>query len=349
MTTAAQLAQMAAPGVSLGFKNRIINGGMTIDQRNAGASVTPATDTEYTLDRWLIRNYGGSGRFSVQQVASSASGFTNAAKLTVTTTEAPGTYGYAFSQRIEGFNFADLGFGTASAQAMTISFWVQSSVTGTYCVSARNAGATRSYIAEFSINSANTYEYKTITIPGETSGTWSTTNTVGVYLEWSLGSQTGKQSTAGSWLTGNYVSTSNQVAWINNSGATFYITGVQLEVGTSATSFEFRDYGRELIMCQRYYWKWPGTEQYMVSTFIDGTSKYNFFVAFPVIMRTNPTATTSTMNYRNGSTYTDGSVTASGNYPNGSYIQYYGPSAPNTWGTSLPCFITTGWSWSAEL
>ena len=248
----AETAQDARDFVSAGRRNLIINGAMLVDQRNSGSSYTITGDTQYTLDRWVARTYGGSGRFSVQQDGSSPDNINPSAKLTVTTTDTPGTHGYAFSQRVEGYNFSSLAYGSSSAKAATISFWVRSSITGTYCFSVRNSDASRSYIAEYSISSANTWEYKTITIPGATDGTWLTTNGVGAYLEWNLGAQTSKEATAGSWQSGNYHATSSQVDWIATSGATFYITDVQLEVGKNATEFEHRSYGEELALCQRY-------------------------------------------------------------------------------------------------
>ena len=244
--------RLADNAFSLG-KNLIINGAMLVDQRNAGSSFTITGDNQYTLDRWNARTYAGTGRFSVQQDSSSPDNINPSVKLTVTTTDTPGTYGYAFGQKVEGYNFSQLAYGNASAKAATISFWVRSSITGTYCFSVRNSAADRSYVAEYSISSANTWEYKTITIPGVTTGTWLTTNGLGALLEWSLGSQTAKETTAGSWQSGNYVGTSNQTDWIATSGATFYLTGVQLEVGSAATPFEHRSYADELARCQRYY------------------------------------------------------------------------------------------------
>jgi len=284
----------------LSNRNLIINGAMLVDQRNVGSSYTITGDTQYTLDRWVARTYSGTGRFSVQQDGSSPDNINPSAKLTVTTTDTPGTYGYAFSQRVEGYNFSSLAYGSSSAKAATISFWVRSSITGTYCFSVRNNDASRSYIAEYSISSANTWEYKTITIPGATDGTWLTTNGVGAYLEWNLGAQTSKESTAGSWQTSNYHATSSQVDWIATSGATFYITGVQLEVGEVATPFEHRNIGDELARCKRYYSKSysyqdvPGTNtsdsiQGLRNWDGDGRTDVPANVRFPVEMRAAPT------------------------------------------------------------
>jgi len=239
-----------------GMRNRIINGAMVIDQRNAGASITPTTDGIYTLDRWKVRNGGAAGRFSVIQSSTSAANFSTSVLLTVTTTAAPsGTEFYGLEQDVEGYNMADFGWGTANAQSVTVSFQVRSSLTGTYCVSIRNSAADRSYVAEFTINAANTFETKTITIPAITTGTWLSTNGAGLLFVVCLGSGSTREGTAGSWQASNIVATSNQVDWINTASATFYITGVQLERGSTASSFEYRSYGSELALCQRYYEK----------------------------------------------------------------------------------------------
>ena len=287
----------------LSNRNLIINGAMLVDQRNSGSSYTITGDTQYTLDRWVARTYGGSGRFSVQQDGSSPDSINPSAKLTVTTTDTPGINGYAFSQRVEGYSFSSLAYGSSSAKAATISFWVRSSITGTYCFSVRNSDASRSYIAEYSISSANTWEYKTITIPGATDGTWLTTNGVGAYLEWNLGAQTSKEATAGSWQSGNYHATSSQVDWIATSGATFYITGVQLEVGSVATPFEHRSYGEELARCQRYYVAMgpQGKTDYVNEIgvgYCESSSVARGYVQFPTTMRSNPTVTSSQLEIR---------------------------------------------------
>lgn len=278
---------------TFGFKNRIINGAMMIDQRNAGASVTPTADSTYTLDRWKIRNTGGAGRFSVVQSSTSAANFPTSVLLTVTTTSAPSVAEfYGFEQDMEGYNMADFGWGTANAQAVTLSFQVRSSLTGTYCISIRNSTGNRSYVAEFTINSANTFETKTITVPAITTGTWLSTNGAGLLFLVCLGSGSTREGTAGSWQSSNIVATSNQVDWINTSGATFYITGVQLELGAVATSFDYRPYGTELGLCQRYY------QGDILATVGGGATptatNRNFYcnVNFPVPFRASPTMTT---------------------------------------------------------
>jgi hypothetical protein len=278
---------------SMGFKNRIINGAMVIDQRNAGASVTPTADNTYTLDRWKTRNGGGAGRFSVIQSSTSAANFPTSVLLTVTTTSAPsGAELYGFEQDMEGYNMADFGWGTANAQAVTLSFQVRSSLTGTYCISIRNSAADRSYVAEFTINSANTFETKTITVPAITTGTWLSTNGAGLLFLVCLGSGSTREGTAGSWQSSNIVATSNQVDWINTSGATFYITGVQLEKGSTATSFDYRPYGTEEALCQRYFYKIVGNTSPSAgigSGFSTASTTARVYVKYPVNTRTAPT------------------------------------------------------------
>jgi hypothetical protein len=239
-----------------GFKNRIINGAMVIDQRNAGASVTVDSSTNfYTVDRFLGTGQSTDGVFTIQQSATAPTGFTNSLVATVTTadTSLASTQRYAVGQFIEGFNVADLGWGGANAQSITISFWVRSSLTGTFGGSVINNGFDRSYPFTYTISTANTFEYKTVTIAGDTSGTWLKTNGIGLRIYFSLGAGTDRSGTAGAWNSNNNFSATGAVSVIATSGATFYITGVQLEKGSTATSFDYRPYGTELALCQRYY------------------------------------------------------------------------------------------------
>jgi hypothetical protein len=277
-----------------GFRNRIINGNMVIDQRNAGASVNNSTVAVYSVDRWAT--YGPtSSRFSVQQNAGSVtppSGFRNylgAASLAATSLGSSDDY--IIYQNIEGFNAADLGFGAAGASSVTLSFWVRSSLTGTFGGALQAAAATRSYVFSYVISAANTWEYKTVTIAGDTTGTWNTTNGVGISVALSLGSGTGKSTTAGSWVNGNFNGVTGGVSVVGTNGATFYITGVQLEAGSVATPFERRDYGRELIMCQRYFEK----------SFMQDTAPANGASSTALLTETN-----TTRGYSSGSTTLDG-------------------------------------------
>ena len=275
-----------------GFRNRIINGDMRIDQRNAGASVTVSTSGVYVLDRWKNRANGG-GAFSVQQSTTAPTGFYNSVVCTVTTVDSSIAAGdnYYFFQDIEGYNVADLDFGTANAKTITMSFWVRSSVTGTYSVFLSN-GTTynRGYVATYTINAADTWEQKSVTIAGDTTGTWGKTNGGGLSAGFNLGAGTDYQTTAGSWGSAFVQATSGTTQWISNSGATFYITGVQLEVGSVATPFERRPYGMELALCQRYFYMLcNGNAQTIPTGSYYNSTLVAVAVQLPVEMRTAPT------------------------------------------------------------
>jgi hypothetical protein len=265
---------------------------MVIDQRNAGASVSVSgTTSGYCVDRFQYFASGG-GAYTLQQSTVVPSGFKNSLLVTVTTADssiASGDY-YWIQQQIEGFNTADLNFGTASASAITVSFWVRSSLTGTFSGGIENqgTGGNRGYAFNFTINAANTFEYKTVTIAGDTAGTWLTDNSTGLSLTVNLGSGSSRLATAGSWVGARAVGATGSVNLISTNGATFYITGVQLEVGTQATSFEYRQYQQELALCQRYYAMSLGNGN---AGIWDNTTQIWFGCRHPVQMRASPTAT----------------------------------------------------------
>ena len=278
---------------------------MVIDQRNNGASVTPATTT-YTLDRWFAIN-SLTSKYTVQQNAASVTppvGFTNYLGVTSLSSYSVGaTESFELQQRIEGYNVSDLAWGTASAATITFSFWVRSSLTGTFGGWLGNSAADRTYVFSYTISAANTWEQKTITIVGPTSGTWLTTSGIGMFVIFSLGAGSTYTTTAGVWNNSLYRGVTGQQQVVGTNGATFYVTGVQLERGSNATSFEFRDYGRELQMCQRYFYQ----STYYAS--ISFTSTQADFLVYgpsspannwlwacqrlPVQMRAAPTITTS--------------------------------------------------------
>ena len=277
-----------------GFKNRIINGAMVIDQRNAGASFTP-TDQTYSLDRWKCR-LSQASKYTVQQNAGSITpptGYRNYLGVTVGAS-ANVTIGtndfFAIQQVIEGYNVADLNLGLSTASSFTISFWVRSSVTGTYGGALNNGAEVRAYGFTYTISSANTWEQKTITIAGDQSGTWLTTNGIGLYVNFNLGTgSTYGSATNGSWTNGSTQFTPTGCATpITTNGATFYITGVQLEKGSTATSFDYRPYGTELALCQRYYIYFTPA-QYMYFYDIANTVYRRSSFSLPVQMRVTPT------------------------------------------------------------
>jgi hypothetical protein len=254
-----------------GFKNRIINGAMVIDQRNAGAVTTPTTNS-YIIDRWAV-TMGAASKFTTQLSTTAPNGFTSSLLFT-TTTATTGSYFYTY-QRIEGFNWADLGWGTANAKTVTLSFWVRSSVTGSHDGFIRDSVAAVDTTYTYSISTANTWEYKSVTIAGATTGTYSTTNGIGASI---------------------YINIANEIAV---SGATFYITGVQLEKGSTATSFDYRPYGTELSLCQRYFETL--TTIYvptLYKTGATGTVRTSVWF-YKVTKRATPTVTTSNISYDN--------------------------------------------------
>lgn len=279
---------------AIGFRNRIINGGMAIDQRNGGTEVNPAVNATYYLDRWVVGQLV-SGKFKIGQNAGSVTpptGFTNYLGCTSLSSYSVGAGDYlGVSQKIEGLNVADLGWGTASAATVTLSFWVRSSLTGTFSGSILNSAANRSYIFSYSIPSANTWTNISVTITGDTSGTWLTTNGVGIEVFFNLGSGSGYNTTAGSWTGAGYRGVTGGVSVVGTNAATWYVTGVQLEKGTTASSFDFRSYGQELALCQRYYYGSPVNALYAVGYApVNGASTW-IGLDFPVEMRAGPTVT----------------------------------------------------------
>jgi hypothetical protein len=254
----AQLGNAYADG-ALSNRNKIINGAMTIDQRNAGAAVTitTASASQYLLDRWYLRAEAAAGsKVSVQRSSVAPAGFSNSQLITSLSAYAIGaSEHFATVQAVEGFNAADLSWGTASAKTITVSFWVRSSLTGLFSGFILNGAANRCFVFSYTINAADTWEYKTITIPGDTTGTWVTDNGLGLYLNFTVAAGSSVSGAAGSWSSTFKRSATGQTSLVGTSGATFYITGVQLEAGDTATPFEHRSYGAELALCQRYYEK----------------------------------------------------------------------------------------------
>jgi len=281
---------------SVNMKNRIINGAMVIDQRNAGASVTP--NGSYTLDRWQGQN-SQTSKYTVQQDAGAVTppvGFTDYLGVTSSSAYSVLTGDYFFlAQTIEGYNIADLGWGTANAKTVTLSFWVRSSLTGTFGGSIRAGGFNQSYPFTYTINSANTWEYETITITGATSGTFGSTNGNGLQVCFGLGAGSTYSGTAGAWSGSNLVSATGATSVVGTNGATFYITGVQLEVGSTATSFDYRPYGTELALCQRYFFNIAsGASKAIGMGSYETASRMSLMINLPVSMRTSPTLVQTT-------------------------------------------------------
>ena len=310
------------------FKNRLINSAMVIDQRNAGASVSTASGTVgYPVDRFKV-DYSQTSKLTMQQNAGSVTppvGFSNYLGITSSSAYSvlAGDY-FVITQPIEGFNTADLNWGTVNAKTVTLSAWVYSSLTGTFGGSLQNSAVNRSYPFTYSIPVANTWTQISVTIAGDTTGTWiGATNGVGVSVAFSIGMGSTRSGTANTWQAGNYVAPTGAVSVVGTSGATFYITGVQLEVGVSATTFDYRAYGTELALCQRYYQVGKGDTRGAVN----GSSQIGYQLMFPVLMRATPTIVITT--------------DISGGTPNQAFQRadsflFYGTSAENrgTWTAS---------------
>ena len=277
----------------LSFRNRIINGDMRIDQRNAGASVTP-TNGQYLVDRW-VATLTNASRFSAQQNAGAVTpppgfshylGVVSLSAYSVTSSDT-----FAVQQRIEGFNVSDLGWGTAGARPVTLSFLVRSSLTGTFGAALTNSAANRSYPFSYAIAAANTWELKTVTIPGDTSGTWLADNGIGIALRFGLGSGSNFTAAAGAWGAGNIVQPTGSVSVVGTNGATWQVTGVQHEAGSVATPFERRPYGTELALCQRYYYRITSAgDNCFGSGWAGSGTGAVVMIPFPVTMRARPSA-----------------------------------------------------------
>jgi hypothetical protein len=276
------------------FKNRIINGAMVIDQRNNGASVTNAAGGVYTLDRW---NAFGSqaSKYTIQQNAGSVtppSGFKNYIGITSSSAYTVGaSESFSIRQYIEGLNIYDLAWGTASAHTVTLSFWVRSSLTGSFGGCVYNGTTDRFYPFTYTISAANTWEKESVTIAGDTSGTWATTNGLGLAVQFSLGAGSSLSGTAGAWTGTGTLQPTGSTSVVGTSGATFYVTGVQLEKGSTATAFDYRPY--ELQLCQRYYYKtFPGAINIQLGTsgWVVNSTTAAIAGGFPVTMRIAPTA-----------------------------------------------------------
>ena len=338
------------------FRNRIINGAMVVNQRALGTTtINSGSSYVYTVDRWSAIGEAALGVFTVQQSSSAPAGFTNSLLVTVTNAVTPGSGNiYVLRHAIEGYNVADLIWGTANAKTVTLSFWIYSSITGTFGGSIKNNAENRSYPFNYTVSSANTWTQCYVTIPGCPDGTWETTTSTGMFINFSIGTGSSYIATAGSWISANRFGATGQTNILATSGATWYITGVQLEIGSSATTFEFRPYGTELNMCQRYFQKVGG------GTAQGGQSSTIIYwgCVLTVTMRTNPSLgqTAAQYFYKPGVDVWNQSstgLTGSSSSPQGVYAGFTNISgvttqAPYQWAVNYsgtPSYLTA----SAEL
>ena len=298
MTLAVNIAQSGSNNVT--FRNRIINGAMTIAQYGTSTALPTGSSNGFAADRFRGFNVG-TGACSIIQasnVPSSTYGFINSVQIDVTTADASIAAGelYMIRQAIEGLNITDLAWGTANAKTITLSFWVSSPKVGTHFVAFKNSAQDRCYAASYSVSVADTWEFKTITVAGDQSGTWLTTNGTGIQVTWALAvGSTYQTATANVWAAGDGYATSAQVNIMDSTANNFYITGVQLEAGTTASPFEYRQTGTELALCQRYL---PAFRYNTSSTVIPALTQFNSattsrgYITFPVPTRVSVTGIT---------------------------------------------------------
>jgi hypothetical protein len=283
---------------ALSNRNLIINGAMQVAQR--GTSSTSTNTIAYqTVDRFNFRG-GPTGVYTIGQDTDAPVNFKNSTKITVTASDTSIASGqrYWVATYLEGNDIAHLNFGSSDAQDITLSFYVKSSLTGTFSGGFGNDGFNRAYVFEYTINSANTWERKTVTINGDASGNWLTTNGVGLRIVWDLGAASDRQIAAGSWQASSSLAATGATQVIATNGATFYLTGVQLEVGDTATPFEHRSYGQELALCQRYFQKYSYNNAYESSGFTGiaySTTQCYFTGRYDVPMRAQPSMIASNM------------------------------------------------------
>ena len=306
--------KVAAPFVSnnANFRNKIVNGDLSIDQRNGTATIN-GTSVTYNVDRFLGRGVASAGVFTLAQDTTSPDNFTSSIKATVTTADSSIATGssYRLQTNIEGINMADMNWGSSSARTAVLSFYVRSSVTGTFGLSVANGNFDRFRVFSYTIDSADTWERKIITVPGDTSGTWPTDNTMSVRLNWSLGIGTNVDGTVGSYGSSTAEGLQGQTNLIATNNATFYLTGVQFEVDTGgATDFEHLPHDVQLRRCHRYY-------QYLIKTISGATKNFpivqyqaNFralALSFLTEMRAAPTFTID--NYNQFSAFNGSDIT----------------------------------------
>jgi len=310
MSRSRELVEIATAydsGGAFGMRNRVINGDMRIDQRNNGSTVS--ADLAFPVDRFKIYRNGGAATCTAQRSTTAPTGFSYSLVYTVGTGAAPGAGDYSgIAHPVEGLNCADLNWGTANAKTLTLSFWVRASVTGTYGVGVKNAANNRSRIFSYTIDQANTWEFKSIEIPGDTSGTWAVDTTLGMNLTWDLGVGTTFSAAAGSWQAGNYYGLTSGTKLATTAGATFYLSGVQLEVGIAATAFQYRPIGLETAMCQRYFEKGNVPVLYLPAS----GGGYWTVLMVPIWFKATKRNTSYTMSYASLQVYVSGTPTSYG-------------------------------------
>ena len=293
MSKAAELAALIGSGQAQSNKNIIINGAMNVAQRSTSVSSLSSTATYSTCDRWMVQ-YGTAGTFTESQSSTAPDGFANSLKLDCTTADASPGY-LLIIQNVEGQNLQQIKKGTSNALRTVMSFHVRSNKTGTYQVNIFDKDNTRIVGASYTIDSANTWEKKSVTFPADTTGAFDDDNNNSLQIEWWLASgstyNTGTLPTA--WETRDNVdrAAALNVAIGASTDDEFYITGVQFEIGEVATAFEHEDFGSTLAKCQRYYYKISGDANLDLGVGMCNTTTLAAInCPFAVPMRAKPTA-----------------------------------------------------------
>lgn len=322
MTQARDLADLAgaATAGTITGRNLIINGAMTVAQRGTSQQITDSSGGYFTCDRWRYSQFNGYAAdidaTMSQETDTPNNTFKNSFKFLVGTgTAAAAGDAIAIEQIIEGQDIVQLAQGTSDAKKFTVSFWVKASIAGTYCISlhsGKSFGSNRSHVKEYTISSANTWEYKTVTVDGDTSGTWAEDNGAGLSLAFTLGAGSTYQGAANTWSDSDYFSTSNQTQLTETTNATWFVAGVQLEVGETATPFEHESYDTTIQKCYRYYFKlFPAASQrnYLGTCYVKNSTQSRVVVTFPVPLRTVPTAIEETGTANDYATFVAGTET----------------------------------------
>jgi hypothetical protein len=304
----AVLARIGSEG-ALSFRNRVINGSMRVNQRgSSGSTITPSTYI-YVADRWIaysdLSGIGAGNIGSIPASVISQIGSPNAISvLTPASSSTPtGSQSINLQHRMEGTHIADWQWGTPSAKAVSVSFWAYSSVAGTYTAFLKSGGSARSFLHAFTL-AASTWTYVSFSIPGDTGGTWNIDTSVGAVFGINLAAGTTlRSSTTDAWIAGNFDAASSASQFSQSASAAFYLTGVQIEMGTTATPFEIRPYGIEVLQCQRYFYQRSAQilQTYNVTSGISYQDRPH-----PVIMRATPSvAITPTSNSNAGNASVD--------------------------------------------
>lgn len=309
MAVEMNLYAAAGPGAALapsGFKNKIIGGDFTLNPWQRGTSFAAAVSGAYHADRWVY-NVVGTAVHTITKALDAptalAAGLFTQHCLSVAATTADAAIAIGdlcnIQQRIEGFNALTMGFGQAGARSITLSFWVKGAKTGVHCVSFRNSAVNRSYVAQYSIVAINTWEFKSITLSVDTTGTWLYDAGIGLSISFALAAGTTFQTTVNTWAAGNFFATSAQVNELDAVGNTFKLALVQLEANAIATEFESRSVGQELTLCQRYTANMTDLQS---GGYAGAAGAFTTnMIKTPTTMRAIPTATASTIVYTNGS------------------------------------------------